>query len=206
MIKGSEVRKTNSSVERIFIDRWSPRSMSGEPIELAELTVLFEAARWAPSSGNAQPWRMLFARRDTPHWPTFFGLLTPSNQVWAQHAAALVVFISRQISERSGRPAVTHAYDTGAAWENFALQGTLKGYVVHGMEGFDYERARTQLAIPQEFQVQAMAAVGHPGRVEDLPEHLQKREIPSDRRPLEQTICEGPFALTWNGRPSFKSS
>ena len=195
MITGSDVRKTQVGVDRIFLDRWSPRAMSGEPIEASALAVLFEAARWAPSSGNAQPWRILYARRDTDAWPTFLGLLVDSNRVWAQHAAALVVFVSRHISERTGRSAVTHAYDTGAAWENFALQGSLRGYVVHGMEGFDYERARTELLVPKEFQVQAMAAVGMPGKKENLPEHLQKREIPNDRRPLEQTVCEGKFSF-----------
>lgn len=195
MIKGSEVRNTQIAVDSIFLDRWSPRAMSGESIEQAELNVLFEAARWAPSSGNAQPWRILYARRDTQAWPTFFGLLVPSNQVWAQHAAALLVFISRHLSERTGRPSLTHAYDTGAAWENLALQGTLKGFVVHGMEGFDYERARSELSIPPEFEVRAMAAVGRPGAKEALPEHLQKREIPNDRLPLNATVCEGKFAF-----------
>jgi nitroreductase len=195
MIKGSDVRKTQIDIEPLFLDRWSPRAMSGEPIDERELAVLFEAARWAPSSGNAQPWRILYARRDTNAWPTFFGLLVPSNQVWAQRAAALCVFISRHVFERNGRPSVTHAFDTGAAWENLALQGTLRGYVVHGMEGFDYERARAELAIPQEFQVLAMIAIGRPGAKEDLPEHLQKRESPNDRRPLAQTVCEGKFAF-----------
>jgi nitroreductase len=195
MIKGSDVRKTQIDIEPLFLDRWSPRAMSGEPIDERELAVLFEAARWAPSSGNAQPWRILYARRDTNAWPTFFGLLVPSNQAWAQRAAALCVFISRHVFERNGRPSVTHAFDTGAAWENLALQGTLRGYVVHGMEGFDYERARTELAIPQEFQVLAMIAIGRPGAKEDLPEHLQKREAPNDRRPLAQTVCEGKFTF-----------
>jgi nitroreductase len=193
MVKGSDVRQTQIQVDRIFLDRWSPRAMSGEPIAASALEVLFEAARWAPSSGNAQPWRILYARRDTPAWPTFLGLLVASNQVWAQHAAALLVFVSRHLSERTGRPAVTHAFDTGAAWENLALQGSLKGYLVHGMEGFDYGRARTELAIPEEFQVQAMVAIGVPGAKENLPEHLQKREVPSDRRPLEQSVWEGKF-------------
>jgi nitroreductase len=195
MIKGTEVRKTQVNVDRLFLDRWSPRAMSGEGVEESTLTVLFEAARWAPSSGNAQPWRILYARRETPAWPTFLGLLVPGNQVWAQHAAALLVFISRQIAERNGRPSITHAFDTGAAWENLALQGTLSGLVVHGMEGFDYERARTELGVPQEFQVQAMVAIGKPGPMENLPERLQKREAPSERRPLEQTVCEGTFAF-----------
>lgn len=195
MLKGHEIRKTAVDVDPLFLDRWSPRAMSGEPIEPRDLAVLFEAARWAPSSGNAQPWRILYARRDTQAWPVFFGLLAPGNQVWAQHAAALAVFISRHIAERNGKPSVTHAYDTGAAWASLAFQGIMKGYVVHGMEGFDYARARIELAIPSEFTVQAMAAIGRPGAIEVLPEHLQKRETPSDRRPLEQTICEGKFAF-----------
>ncbi len=82
---------------------------------------------------------------------------------------------------------------TGAAWENFALQGFRQGLVVHGMEGFDYERARVELRIPDEFQVEAMAAVGKPGVKEVLPEKLQKRESPNDRRKLSESICEGPF-------------
>jgi nitroreductase len=195
MIKGSEVRTSSIAVDRLFLDRWSPRAMSGEPIEPSELLVLFEAARWAPSSGNSQPWRILYARRDTPQWPTFFELLVPSNQAWAHRASALLVFISRHVRERDGKPQVTHAFDTGAAWVSLAFQGNLKGYVVHGMEGFDYARARTELEIPPEFTVHAMVAIGRPGAIEDLPEHQQKRESPNDRRPLEQTICEGTFAF-----------
>jgi len=196
MIKGSDVRKTQIPIDSLFIDRWSPRAMSGEAIEASDLMVLFEAARWAPSSGNAQPWRILYSRRDTPSWSTFLGLLEPANQAWAHRAAALLVFISRHLFERNGKPSVTHAFDTGAAWENLALQGTLRGYVVHGMEGFDYARARTELAVPAEFTVQAMVAIGRPGAKEDLPEHQQKRESPNDRRPLVQTICEGGFKFT----------
>jgi nitroreductase len=123
----------------------------------------------------------------------FFGLLVEANKSWAKNAAALVVFISRKRFEHDNEPSITHSYDTGAAWENFALQGCRQGLVVHGMEGFDYERARAQLRIPDEFQVEAMAAVGKSGPKELLPEKLQKRESPNDRRKLTQSICEGPF-------------
>jgi hypothetical protein len=98
-----------------------------------------------------------------------------------------------EIFDHDGEPSRTHSYDTGAAWENFALQGWRQGLVVHGMEGFDYERARLDLRIPVEFQVEAMAAVGRPAPKEVLPEKLQKRESPNDRRKLTQSICEGPF-------------
>ena len=193
MIKGSAQRKADHAVDKIFLDRWSPRAMTGETIPEEELMVLFEAARWAPSSYNNQPWRMLYARRDSEHWPLFFDLMVEFNQSWAKTAGVLVVFISRTHFDFNGEPAVTHSFDAGAAWENLALQGSLKGLVVHGMQGFDYERARVELRIPDEFQVEAMAAVGRPAPKEVLPEKLQKRESPNDRRKLSESICEGPF-------------
>lgn len=195
MIKGSEKRKADHPIDDIFLNRWSPRAMTGEPISEEELMVLFEAARWAPSSYNNQPWRFLYARRDSVHWQTFFGLLVEFNQSWAKNASALVLFISATHFEFNGEPSVTHSFDTGAAWENLALQGSLKGLVVHGMQGFDFERARTTLNIPAEFAVEAMAAIGRPADPETLPEKLREKETPSDRRKLDQTICEGPFCF-----------
>ena len=194
MITGSEKRQADHPVERIFVDRWSPRAMSGEEIPNDELLTLFEAARWAPSSGNNQPWRMLYAPCRSRHWPLFFDLLVESNRVWCARAAALVVIISKTTFE-NGKPCRTHSYDSGAAWMSLTLQGSLLGLVVHGMQGFDYDRARIDLGIPEEFQVEAMAAIGRPGRREDLPEQLQARETPNDRRPLAQSVCEGPFSL-----------
>jgi nitroreductase len=195
MIKGSANRTADHSVDRLFLDRWSPRAMTGENISQEDLLSLFEAARWAPSSYNNQPWRMLYARRDSKHWQTFFDLLVEFNQSWAKNAGALVLFISKTHFDFNGQPAVTHSFDTGAAWENFALQGSLKGLVVHGMQGFDYDRARTVLNIPEGFQVEAMVAVGKPADPETLPPDLKEKEKPSDRRKLEQTICEGPFCF-----------
>jgi nitroreductase len=188
VVKGSDVRPIEHGVDRLFVDRWSPRAMSGESIEQADLDRLFEAARWAPSSGNLQPWRLLYARRDTPEWPLFFGLLNPGNQTWCVNAAVLVVFIAKTMNPESGRTIKTHSYDTGAAWENFALQGTLSGLVVHGMQGFNYDRAREVLEVPSEYAVEAMAAVGRPGRKENLSDSLQAREHPNGRRPLAETV------------------
>lgn len=193
MIKGGEIRKADHPIEPLLLDRWSPRAMSAEEISNDELMRLFEAARWAPSSFNAQQWRALYARRGNEHWPTFLGLLVEGNKAWAQNAAVLIVFISRKTFEYNNEPSISHSYDTGAAWENFALQGFQQGLVVHGMEGFDYERARTELKIPEEFQVEAMAAVGKPGAKETLPEKLRAKESPNDRRKLTESICEGPF-------------
>lgn len=194
MIKGSEKRQPNHPIDRVFVDRWSPRAMSGEEVSNEELLTLFEAARWAPSSMNNQPWRVLYATRTSSHWPLFFDLLVDSNKVWCANAAALLVVISKTTFE-SGKPCRTHSYDSGAAWMSLALQGSLLGLVVHGMQGFDYDRARTVLNIPDEYQLEAMAAIGRPGRIDDLPEPLRLRETPNERRTLAQSICEGPFSL-----------
>ncbi|HZZ28029.1 MAG TPA: nitroreductase family protein [Pirellulales bacterium] len=193
MIKGSEVRKAGHAIEALFLDRWSPRAMSGEEIAEAELMLLFEAARWAPSSYNNQPWRILYARRGSPHWQTFFDLMVPQNQVWTKNAAALLVFVSKETFDFNGKPYPTHSFDTGAAWENLALQAWLKGYVAHGMQGFDYDRAKTTLNIPDGFRVEAMAAIGKPGPKETLSPENQKREGPSDRKKLGAIVCDGPF-------------
>jgi nitroreductase len=196
MKKGSETRQAEYPIEQLIIDRWSPRAMSGETIELGELMRLFEAARWAPSSFNAQQWRALCARRETEQWPVFFNLLVEANKAWAKDAAALVLFISRRTFDHNGEPSVTHSYDCGAAWENFALQGFSQGLVVHGMQGFDYDRARYELMVPAEFEIEAMAAVGKPGNPEALPEKLRAKEAPNERRKVSESVCEGRFRFS----------
>lgn len=182
-------------MDRLFVDRWSPRAMSGEGIPEQDLMTIFEAARWAPSSYNNQPWRILYACRESKHWPLFFDLLASNNKVWAKNAAALLLIISKNTFDHNAKPSVTHSFDTGAAWENLALQGFKMGYVVHGMQGFDYESARSVMKIPDVFRVEAMAAIGRLGEKESLPEELQARECPNERRSLGQTVCEGPFSF-----------
>jgi nitroreductase len=192
-VRGRDHREAGYDAAVLFRDRWSPRAMTGEPISPQALFVLFEAARWAPSAGNTHPWRILYAHRDTEHWPLFFDLLVERNRIWCVNAAVLLLFVSRTTNEQTGRPLVTHTYDTGAAWENLALQGTLSGLVVHGMAGFDYARAKTVLNIPDDFTVEAMAAVGRPAPIDVLPEDFQARETPSSRRPVSELTVEGKF-------------
>jgi nitroreductase len=195
MIRGSEVRKPDFPIEQFLLDRWSPRAMSGESISSDELMRLFEAARWAPSSFNAQQWRALYAHRNSEHWPIFFDLLVEANKVWARNAAVLIMFVSRKLFDYNNKPSITHSFDAGAAWENFALQGFHQHLVVHGMQGFDYERARSELRIPDEFQIEAMAAVGRPGSKDLLPTNLRERETPNDRRKVSESVFEGAFEV-----------
>ena len=187
-----DFRKPEHNVDELFINRWSPRAMSGQEIDEATLLSLFEAARWAPSSNNNQPWRFIYGRRNTKNWTTFFNLLAEGNQVWAKDAAVLIVVISKTTFD-NGKNARTHSYDAGAAWENFAMQGSLRGLVVHGMQGFDYDKAKEVLRIPDGYQVEAMIAVGRKGKKEDLPAYQQEREFPSARKNISEIAMEGFF-------------
>lgn len=186
-------RRPEHKINSLFVNRWSPRSMSREELNDEDIMSLFEAARWAPSSFNNQPWRFIYAKRNTQHWDRLFNLLYEANQVWAKDAAVLVSVISRKNFEYDERPSITHQFDAGAAWENLALEASLRGIVTHGMEGFDYERARVDLGIPDKFDVMAMIAIGKRGPKENLPPKLQEREFPNDRRPLEDIVMEGYF-------------
>lgn len=185
-------RTADHPIAELFLERWSPRAMSGDPLTVGELLRLFEAARWAPSAGNGQPWRFCFALAGTPHFERFHGLLAEGNKPWCEKAGALVVVASRTVRGQ-GKPIRTHSFDTGAAWMSLALQGTIQGLVVHGMEGFDYARAATELALPPDHAVECMVALGRPGRLEDLPERYQAREVPSGRQPVTSFVFEGRF-------------
>jgi nitroreductase len=194
VIKGSSRRSSAYPVDPQFLDRWSPRAMSGEPLTQPQLMTVLDAARWAPSSGNFQPWRFLYALRGGDFWDVFMDFVVPANRLWAEQAGALVVLVSRTTRD-DGRPMRTHSYDTGAAWMSLALQAWKSGLVAHGIQGFDYEKAARVLRVPKDHAVEAMAVLGHPGDSAKLDERLREREVPSDRRPLEQSACEGPFAL-----------
>lgn len=188
-----DYRKPEYDVNDVFINRWSPRAMSGEEIDEATLMTLFEAARWAPSANNNQPWRFIYARRNSSDWEMFYNLLAEGNQVWAKNAAVLIVVISKKTFD-SGKPSITHSYDAGAAWVSLALMGSLKGLVVHGMQGFDYDSARRALSVPDDYAVEAMIAVGKKGPKENLPAYLQEREFPNTRKNIAEITFEGNFS------------
>jgi len=187
------MRKPEYPIDPLFINRWSPRAMSGEKISQEQLMTLFEAARWAPSSYNAQPWYFIYAHRETPAWATLFNLMVEFNQGWTKNAAVLVVVVSHNNFDFNGKPERTHSFDTGAAWLSLALQGTISGLVVHGMEGFDYDKAKKDLKIPDGYTVEAMIAIGKPGKKESLPAELQEKEVPSDRKKVAEFAFEGVF-------------
>lgn len=186
-------RKALYPINDIFLKRWSPRAMSGQAIDDKELLALFEAARWAPSSYNNQPWRFFYAKKETIYWKNFFDLLVPFNQSWCCNASALVIIASKKNFEYNNQPSRTHEFDCGAAWMSLALQGAMAGLVVHGMEGFDYDKALKVVELSDDYQIHAMCAIGLPGDKKILPVPLQEKEEVSMRKPFSEIIFEGPF-------------
>lgn len=193
----STSRTPEHPINPLFIERWSPRSFGGEAIGLDQLNRLFEAARWAPSAFNAQPWRFVYALKGTPQWDEFLGLLLEFNQRWAASASALVFVLSKTTFQAAGKdiaaPFPSHAFDTGAAWASLALQAHHDGLATHAMGGFDRTRARELLEIPADYEIHAAVAIGHQGARDALPDDLQARELPSQRAALETLVSQGRF-------------
>jgi nitroreductase len=192
-------RKADHAIEAFFLERWSPRAFLAEPMPDEDLRILFEAARWAPSSSNAQPWRFLYAKRETPAFAKFLGLLAASNQVWAKNASVLAVLISQKSFTPAGKSepvaSHSHSFDAGAAWGFLALQASRSGYAAHGMIGFDIPRAAVDLNVPDDYRVEMAFAVGRVGDKSLLPENLRAREHPSGRNPQADFVFEGGFPL-----------
>jgi nitroreductase len=191
------LRKPAHPIDAMFLQRWSPRAFTDEVISEAYLLTILEAARWAPSSFNAQPWRFLYARRRTPQWEKFLQLLVPFNKGWAKDAAALIVLVSNSMSRPSGGdedvPSYTHSLDAGTASGYFALQANRLGWHAHGMVGFNIDRACKDLNVPPGYRVEAVYAIGRKGDPAHLPAQLRAREFPNDRLPLCELAFEGGF-------------
>ncbi|OIO64804.1 hypothetical protein AUJ68_04945 [Candidatus Woesearchaeota archaeon CG1_02_57_44] len=194
------MRPLSSGVLPLFAQRWSPRAMK-PGVNVEQLHTLFEAARWAPSSFNAQPWRFLYARAETSDWPLFFDTLMDANKSWVANAGALICVLSRKVYTHNEKDFPGHAYDTGAARQNLMLQATAMGLITHAMGGFDAALARKNLQVPDGHDVHCMIAIGLPGDTASLPAPLQEFEKPSQRRPISIIAQAGAFSdaleATW---------
>ena len=200
MTTAANGRTADYPIDPIFLERWSPRAFTGETISEHDLMTMLEAGRWAASSYNSQPWRFVYASRDTPGWARIFNLLTPNNQGWAKDAAALVVMASNSLMRPPGAekdvPSHSHSFDAGTASGYVALQAVRMGWHLHGMVGLDMERAFTELNVPQGYRVEAAYAVGRLGDKSRLAEPMRAREEPRPRNPLTKTVFEGMFPPT----------
>jgi nitroreductase len=185
---------TQYPIHDLLRQRWSPRAFGDQPIEVEKLKSLFEAARWAPSSNNEQPWRFLVAMKEhKTEYDRLFNCLVEGNQRWAHRAPALLLSVAKLEFEDGSLN--RHAFhDTGMAAENLVIQATALGLVVHQMAGFRIDQARADCKIPEGYEPVAMIAVGYPGDPALLPERLRAREVQSRvRDPLTEFV----FSATW---------
>jgi nitroreductase len=182
-------------IDDLIARRWSPRAFESRAVERSKLLSLFEAARWAPSSFNGQPWRFLLATRESPtEFQRMLDCLVEFNQGWAKAAPVLAVAVAALKFEHNGEPNRHAAHDTGMALQNLALQATATGLVVHFMAGFDVDRARQTYNISHEYEPMTAMAIGYPGDPATLAAELRDRErAPRRRRPLCELLFSGTF-------------
>lgn len=182
-------RKSEYPVSPVFLNRWSPRAFSDKSISDQDLNTILDAAHWAPSSFNDQPWRFIVAKTEE-QLHVFHEILNDFNRSWASKAPVLLLVASDK-QRANGDPNGAHAFDAGAAWGYIALQASLLGIASHAIGGFDREKARTLLNVPDNFELHAVIALGYQGDRNQLPEGLREREVPNGRVELSQVVFEG---------------
>ena len=184
-------RVSGAAIDEMFTDRWSPRGFDPQPLSEAQVGQLFEAARWAPSCFNEQPWRFYYATRAADR-EAYLSALVPRNQLWAKRAPLLGFVLARRTYGQSGRDNRHAPFDAGAAWLSLALQARKMGLYAHAMAGFNQRRAYAVLGVSEaDYHIMAAVAVGHKGSADHLPEEMQAIEKPNTRRPLSEIMIEG---------------
>ena len=195
----STERKPDHPVNPIFIRRWSARSFTGETMPHEDLLTMFEAARWAHSSSNRQPWRFSYALRGDANFDQFVKFLDDGNQEWAHRAAAIVIVLSAKFTVPADgsapRPIGTHSLDAGCAVQSFTLQAAMLNYIAHPMAGIERDRIVTGLGVDQErYKIECGIAIGRFGAPEQLSEkNRAQEEKRSQRKPLNETVFKGMF-------------
>ena len=184
-------------IHDLFKRRWSPRAFSDQPVESEKLHMLFEAARWAPSSNNEQPWRFIVAIKDNETgWTRLLACLVEGNRKWAYCAPVLILSVASLNFQDDSTPNRHAFHDTGMAVENLVLQATALGLVAHQMAGFDVEKARADLKIPSDYEPVAIIAVGYPGDLASLTDRLRERELqPRSRQPISEWTFSGQWGM-----------
>jgi nitroreductase len=188
-------RTADHDIDPIFLHRWSPRAFTGEAMPQDVLMSLFEAARWAPSAINIQPWRFVYAHRGTPEWDPLFDALMDMNQAWVVNASVLAYAISDRFRRKPGAepsPNRSHSFDTGAAWAYLALQAQHLGWAAHGMGGFHVDKAHAATGADEaDYRIEAAIAIGRATSADVLPESYRAREVPSGREPVASRVFVG---------------
>jgi nitroreductase len=197
LVSQAEGRAAETPVSALFMHRWSARAMTGEAIPDAVLFALFEAARYAPSAYNSQPWRFAYAKKGDPEFDALIASLWAGNQPWAKEASALIVIAAKPAFTPPGQDKpielATASFDAGAAWASLAFQAALLGWGTRAMAGFDHEQARAAVKAPASLKLEAIIAVGKRGDVANLPLEKQPLEKPNARREVARTAFAGAF-------------
>ncbi|MFP4367261.1 MAG: nitroreductase family protein [Bacteroidales bacterium] len=191
------MKQSTGIIHELLEKRRSPVIFSNKAVEEVKIMRLFEAARWAPSSRNEQPWRFIYATSDyEADFKPMFDCLVEGNKIWAKNVPLLILSLAKRNSSFNGKPNYYAMHDTGMAVASLLVQATDMGLYVHQMGGYDKEMARTNLNIPDEYDPVAMIAVGYLGNISDFPEELQKREnAERTRMPLDKILFRG----RWKG-------
>ena len=186
---------TDHPIEEILRRRWSPRAFSDRNVEAEKLLSLFEAARWAPSSFNEQPWSFIVATKDNPaEHAQLLNCLMEKNQQWARLAPVLMVSVARLNFEKTGKPNRHAFHDVGLAMGNLLVQATVLGLFVHQMAGFSVDKVREVYEVPEGFEPVAAIAVGYLADPEILPEAFREQELgPRKRKPISSFVFEGKW-------------
>jgi nitroreductase len=186
-------RKPSKKIEDLFWHRFSPRALSGEVLKEETILTVLEAARFAPSAFNEQPWRFIYSLQNDKAWQDIFNCLVDFNKSWAMKSAALIIILAKNNFSHNNKNNQTAQFDTGAAWQNLALQARALGLVAHGMSGFDYDKIKESFKISDDYTVIAIVALGLPGDINDLSEELREKEKPSNRHEVEKISSRDSF-------------
>jgi len=187
------IREPDAEVDMAFVQRWSARSLSTEPLLPSQVKSLFEAARWAPSASNLQPWLFIYAD-DEATLALARPILRDGNRRWADRAPLLIFLFARRTNPTTGEVNRLAAFDTGAAWMSLALQAHNLGLVAHAMGGIHLVRAYEILGVPsEEYECLCAIAVGRRAAPEHLPDDLRARETPSARKETGEFALRGAF-------------
>ncbi len=186
---------TDAPIHELLAKRWSPYAFSDKRVSAADLRSLFEAARWAPSSYNEQPWRYIVATSDNPkEFERLLSCLVEGNQAWARQAPVLALGVFSHNLERTGKPNAAAQHDLGLASAQLTVEATARGLSVHQMIGIVPDKAREVYAIPKDFSALTGLAIGYPGKPDRLPEPLRGRDAArKPRRPIAATVFSGAW-------------
>jgi nitroreductase len=188
---------TSVPINEFAAKRWSPRAFLDKRVEAEKLTALFEAARWAASGGNVQPWRFILGIKPDDTWKRIFEALNPGNQVWNEKMPVLIVALGERYSGQDHADSTVFQYDTGQAVANLCIEAIHQGLFAHQMGGFSIEKIHASFGVPENYMAITTIAVGYIGDPDTLPEKLKNRELQERvRKPLKETVFSGTFGTS----------